>query len=96
MTETPDPRMVLRDAIAAKIHAATCNECPGDGAPRFSDEQLAEQVMELFPAVTAEEWYVGERGGWPTIPDAATHIRLVLRSEPVPVAPANRPEGETA
>lgn len=103
MTDSPDPRLVVRDAIAAKIHEATCNKCPGEGEPRFTDEQLAEKVMDLFE-VSEESWLIATVPGvnGPVdlrfqvhLPDRqpVTHTRLALRTVPVPVEPNWRTEG---
>jgi hypothetical protein len=76
---TDSPKIILRDRIAARIHASDCG-CPdfrsdGSDADDVYYRRLADAVMELFPEVEAEHEY--RRDGWV--------FRYVLRTAPEPI-----------
>jgi hypothetical protein len=94
-----DPRLVLRDMIAEKIHTSDCG-CK-DFRPDGTDSddayyrRHADAVMELFPDVGVEDWLIATVPGpsgdvevreqirRPHMP--VTHHRYVLRTEPQPL-----------
>jgi hypothetical protein len=85
-----DPRLVLRDLIAEKIHASDCGckdfRPDGTDADDAYYRRHADAVMELFAFVTPREVCIRDDGtAWEPMQAEPTHVDFEVRTHPAPL-----------